>query len=115
MKNLIALVFFSIILSNAYAGSFIDELRNSLERSKKGSKVEYILHLSGGVEHTITGHDFTSGEVVKKGDIPLYFELYKGSNDKKHNIMINLQNASYYQLFIEKDMGVWDYTFHFYY
>jgi tetratricopeptide (TPR) repeat protein len=35
--------------------------------------------------------------------------------DSENKEAADLQNASYYQLYIEKDMGVWDYTFHFYY
>lgn len=115
MKKIIAIISLSITLTNLFAGSFIAELENSIERARKGSKVEYILHLTNGEEYIITGHDFTKGSVERKGDIPLYFELYKGSGDKKQNIMINIQNAIYYQLYIEKDMGVWDYEFHFYY
>lgn len=115
MKKIVLLIALSITLSTLYAGSFISELENSIERASKGSKVEYILHLTNGEDYTITGHDFTKGSIEKKGDIPLYFELYKGSGDKKQNIMINIQNAIYYQLFIEKDMGVWNYEFHFYY
>jgi hypothetical protein len=115
MKQLITAAFFFIICSTYYAGGFIAELENSIARAGKGSKVEYILHLTNGKEHTITGHDFTSGKLAREGNAPLYFELFKGSGDKKQNFMINLQNATYYELFIEKNMGIWNYTFHFYY
>ena len=115
MKHLLTIAAFLFILTTSYAGSFIEELENSLERARKGSKVQYILHLGKGEEHIITGQDFTSGEVIRKGEIPLYFELNKGKGDKKYSIMINLQNAKYYQLFVEKDMGEWEYIFHFYY
>lgn len=115
MKKLIAIISLSIMLSNVHAASFIAELENSLARAQKGSKVEYILHLPNGKEHVITGYDFSKGNLIRKGDIPLYFELFKGSGEKKQNIMINLQNATYYELFIEKNLGIWDYVFHFYY
>ncbi len=113
MKNLcltLAVVLFSC---TAFAADFIKELENSINR--KECKVTYTLHMGDGKEQVFTGHDFTSGGIVEKGGIPIYFEMYKGSGDKKQNIMININNAIYYKLNIEKVMGVWEYDFHFYY
>ena len=101
MKRLFTLLLIVIAGQFCFAASFIKELENSVERARKGSKVEYVLHLSTAEEKIITGHDFTTVEVIRKGDIPLYFELYKSSGDKKQNIMINLQNAAYHQLNVE--------------
>jgi len=115
MKKLL-LIFVLLTLSVfSYAGSFISELENSIKRAQKGSDVEYILHLQNGKEITFTASDFESGNLVSYKDQPLYFELFKGSGSKKHNIMINLTSPVYYKLDIEKINGIWAYTFNFYY
>ena len=113
MKNVILTTLILFAVNIAIAGDFIKELENSINR--KECKVTYTLHLSDGKEQVFTGHDFSSGGIIEKGGIPIYFEMYKGSGEKKQNIMININNANFYKLNIEKVMGVWEYDFHFYY
>jgi len=112
MRNLLFTFLLTFSLSQTFAADFIKELENSINR--KDCKVTYTLHIGEKVQ-VFTGHDFTSGEIVDKGGVPMFFEMYKGSGDKKQNIMININNAVYYKLNIEKVMGVWEYDFHFYY
>ncbi|MES2622050.1 MAG: hypothetical protein V4615_14460 [Bacteroidota bacterium] len=113
MKNLFLTAFILLTAHTVFAADFIKELENSINR--KECKVTYTLHMGDGKEQIFTGHDFSSGGIIEKGSIPIYFEMYKGSGDKKQNIMININNAIYYKLNIEKVMGVWEYDFHFYY
>ena len=113
MKNLFLTAVILMAASSVFAADFIKELENSIGR--KECKVTYTLHMGESKEQIFTGHDFTSGGIIEKGGIPIYFEMYKGSGDKKQNIMININNAIYYKLNIEKVMGVWEYDFHFYY
>ena len=115
MKKVFLLLFILFTVSSAYSGTFINELELSIERALRGNKVEYVLHLPDGKEQIFTAADFTSGRIIERGGIPLYFELYKGAGLKKHNIMVNLQNANYYKLNIEKVFDRWEYSFHFYY
>jgi hypothetical protein len=113
MKHLFLTTLIFLSVSTAFGADFIKELENSI--SRKECKVTYTLHMGDSKEQVFTGHDFSSGGIVEKGGIPIYFEMYKGSGDKKQNIMININNAIYYKLNIEKVMGVWEYDFHFYY
>ncbi|PCI98375.1 MAG: hypothetical protein COB15_06070 [Flavobacteriales bacterium] len=115
MKKIILIFGMLLIVSLSFGRDFIYELEKSIARAQKGSKVEYVLHLPGGDEKTFTGKDFTSGNLVKSGETPLYFELFKGEGDKKYNIMVNLRTPIYYKLDIEKVNEVWNYSFHFYY
>jgi hypothetical protein len=115
MKNILLITGMLFLVNISFGRDFIYELEKSIERAQKGSKVEYTLHMAGGVEKIFTGADFTDGNLVRSGDTPLYFELFKGQGDKKHNIMVNLRTPIYYKLDIEKVNNVWNYTFHFYY
>lgn len=114
-KRFIILLLTLLITSTISAGNFITELKNSIERAHKGSKVEYILHFQNGKVKKITASDFKGGEIITYKDRPLYFELFKGHGNKKSNIMINLTNPIYYKLDIEKVNGKWNYIFNFYY
>ena len=113
MKNILFTLMFTFVMSLAFAADFIKELENSIGR--KECKGTYTLHFGDGKEQIFTGNDFSTGGIIEKGGVPIYFELYKGGGDKKQNIMININNAIYYKLNIEKVMGVWEYDFHFYY
>ena len=114
-KKLISILFIIFAFNSAYSADFITELKISIKRAQDGSNVKYNLHLPNGEIKKFTGRDFIKGVIVIRGDIPLYFELYKGKGYKKLNIMINLQNAVYYKLDMEKIAGEWEYDFHFYY
>ena len=115
MKRIVLVFALLLIVSSAFSRDFIYELEKSIARAQAGSEVEYVLHFGNGQQQMFTGADFTSGKLMRNGANPLYFELFKGKGEKKHNIMINLRNPIYYKLDIEKSNGVWNYSFHFYY
>lgn len=115
MKKVFALLFALSFMISAFAGSFAQELRNSIVRAKDGSLVEYSLHMPDGTTKMFTGADFTSGRIIEQGGTAASFELFKGTFDKKYNIVISLQNAIYYRLDVEKVNDKWEYRFHFYY
>ncbi|MFH1319108.1 MAG: hypothetical protein ABII90_00435 [Bacteroidota bacterium] len=115
MKKLILILLAIFTFNAVFSADFITELKLSIARSQKGSKVEYILHFPNGDEKVFTAIDFAQGRLVERDGVPLYFELYEGGLSKKHNIMISLQNAIYYEMDIIKINDQWDYSFHFYY
>jgi hypothetical protein len=115
MKKIILITGLIFLFNISFGRDFIYELAKSIDKAQKGSKVEYILHMPGGIEKTFTGADFTSGNLVKAGEIPLYFELFKGQGDEKYNIIVNLRTPIYYKLDIKKENDLWNYSFHFYY
>ncbi len=114
-KILFLVVLLTVAVVVSFAGSFITELENSIDRAHKGSQVEYVLHFQNGNKKIITASDFKTGNLVSYKDRPLYFELFKGRGDLKSNIMINLTTPIYYKLDIEKVNGKWNYVFNFYY
>ncbi len=115
MKKILLITGMLLLVNLTFGRDFIYELAKSIERAQKGSKVEYTLHLAGGEVKKFTGSDFTSGNLVRTGDTPLYFELFKGQGDTKYNIMVNLRTPVWYKLYIEKVNDLWNYSFHFYY
>ena len=115
MKKVFVLLFILYFVLPVFAGSFVQELRNSIARARDGNIVEYTLHFPDGQEKMFTGADFTSGRLIEQGGAPAAFELFNGTFDKKYNIVISLQKAIYYKLDIEKIDAKWEYRFHFYY
>lgn len=115
MKKTILILLMLFTFNSVFAADFIGELKLSIDRAQKGSKVEYVLHLPNGNEEIYTGADFIKGRIIERDGIPLYFELFNQFGTYKRHIMISLQNANYYELDIEKTEGKWNYSFHFYY
>src|SRR5690554_1203913 len=113
MKNYLFTILLMISSSTLFAGGFLPELENSIRCRK--CPVTYTVHLSDGTEQVFTNSDFTSGSVVVQCGVPYFLELYHGSGEKKHNIMINISQATWYRFDIEKVGGEWKYDFHFYY
>lgn len=113
MKKLLLVAALLISTLSGFGADFIKELQNSINRSD--GRATYTLHFANGDQKVYTRSDFTSGEIVERGGVPQYFQMYNGSGDKKQNYLINLNNAVYYELHIEKVGGEWVYDFHFYY
>lgn len=99
------------------ANNFVKELTHSLERGLDGG-TRFTLHLANGDEVKLSGADYESFRFYYRDaerEVPSVIELYSGSGAKKHNIMLNVFQASYYRLDIEKVGGEWIYDFHFYF
>ncbi len=75
MKNLFLTAFILMTASTAFGADFIKELENSIGRRE--CKVTYTLHMGGGKEQIFTRLDFSSGGIVEKGGVPIYFEMFK--------------------------------------
>lgn len=113
MKKVLLATVFLVASLSGFGADFIKELQNSIKRTD--GHATYTLHFENGDKKIYTRNDFTSGEIVERGGVPQYFQMYNGSGDKKQNYLINLNNAVYYELHIEKIAGEWEYDFHFYY
>ena len=78
MKKLCFLVLLlTVSVMVSFAGNFITELENSIERAHKGSKIEYILHFQNGNKKIITASDFKSGNLVSYKDRPCILNYSK--------------------------------------
>lgn len=76
MRNLLLTAVALLAFNVTFAADFIKELENSINR--KECKVTYTLHMGDGKEQIFTGHDFSSGGIIEKGGIPIYFENAQG-------------------------------------
>ena len=115
-----------VVPVEAEAASFQKELRNALKRGPKDGHTKFVLHMASETIE-ITAADFDSWDGLLMGMVvdgrppnawdffPSHIEMYKGSGDSKHNIMINLDIATYYRMDIDKIDGKWHYDFHIYY
>lgn len=120
----LALLFSLVMPGQADAADFIKELKNATKRGARDkADTTFVLHHSNGEETSLSGSDYETFTLrwMERGDgsfsdeYPMFLELYKGSGEKKHNIMINIASATYYKLDIEEIDGRWRYDFHFYY
>ncbi|MCP4892777.1 MAG: hypothetical protein GY911_03060 [Actinomycetales bacterium] len=104
----------------AWAGSMMTELENAAKLgSKDGPKadqVKFTLHFGTDSETiAITGRDFDSFKLHDRDGVPTHLELFAGSGEEKHNILINIDASTYYRLNIVKQYKEWHYDFHFYF
>ena len=115
-----------VVPVEAEAASFRKELKNALKRGPKDNSTTFVLHISGEtIEITAADFDTWEAHLFEIGGsetfpnpwdfFPSHIEMYKGSGDTKHNIMINLIDAAYYRMDIDKEEGGWRYEFHIYY
>jgi len=116
----VALAVATLFVVPAEAGSMMTELENAAKLGTKdgpkADQVQFTLHFGTETEPiVITGRDFKSFEVHSKNDVPTHMELYSGSGDEKHNILINIDAANYYRLNISKKYKEWHYDFHFFF
>ncbi len=109
-----------MVAGTASAGSMMTELKNAAKMGEKDSpkddQVKFTLFFSGGeAQVEITGRDYESFELHERDGVPTQLELFSGSGEEKQNILINIEAARYYQLYIKKQYGEWHYDFQFYY
>ncbi len=99
------------------ANNFVKELTHALERGLDGN-TQFVLHMGNGDAITLSGDDYDSFRFYYRDQVremPSVIELYAGSGKKKANAMINVADAAYYRLEIEKKGGEWVYTCHFWF
>lgn len=105
---------------HAEAGGMLKELTNAAKLGTgdgpEDDYVSFTMHLGGGTEPVVvTGRDYQSFAIFEDAGTPKTLELYHGKGEEKHNILINISAARYYQLKIVKRYDQWHYDFHFYY
>ncbi len=109
-----------MVAGTASAGSMMKELTNAARMGEKDGpkddQVKFTLIFGGGeAQVEITGRQYESYELHERDGVPTQLELFSGSGEEKHNILINIEAARYYRLEIKKQYGEWHYDFQFYY
>jgi hypothetical protein len=117
---LVVLTLVALTAQPALAGSMMTELTNAAKLGShdglRAERVQFTLHFGTQTEPiVITGHDFESFELHDRSGVPTHLELFAGSGEEKHNILINIDAAKYYRLNILKENKEWHYDFHFFF
>ena len=120
LSLLVVLCLFAVATQPAVAGSMMTELTNAAKLGSndgpKADRVKFTLHFGTEAEPiVITGRDFESFELHERSGVPTHLELFAGSGEEKHNILINIDASKYYRLNILKEYKEWHYDFHFYF